>query len=188
VRYVATPRPPACSLERMTAAADVELYRYLITRLRDHAGIIVVDCGSGLLEPPVQAALEAADQIVLVTDNSVTTARQVVTAAGLLPEWVPVWLVANRMPRRGARVDLGRVATALPHLVDMTIVPVPGGGLPAEAVVTPSFRWPEAPAAWQQPVRELAARLASDWAGIGRHRSVQPYADGSLNSLSAADR
>jgi MinD-like ATPase involved in chromosome partitioning or flagellar assembly len=75
--------------ERMIAAADFALYQQLIARLRDYAGIVLVDCGTGLLDPPVRAALEAADQIVLVTDNSATTARQVVTAAGLLPPGRP---------------------------------------------------------------------------------------------------
>jgi MinD-like ATPase involved in chromosome partitioning or flagellar assembly len=163
LRYISTPRPPAGTAERMIAAADFELYRGLIARLRDYAGIVVVDCGTGLLDPPVQAALEAADQIVLVTDSAATTARQVVAAANLLPEGTPIWLVANKMPGEGARVDLARVVAAIPRLEGLTVVPVPKGGPPAETIVTPAFRWSAAPEGWQQPMRELAARLADEW-------------------------
>jgi MinD-like ATPase involved in chromosome partitioning or flagellar assembly len=148
----------------MIAAADFGLYQGLITRLRDYAGIILVDCGTGLLDPPVRAALEAADQILLVTDSSATTARQVVAAAGLLPARTPTWLVANKMPRKGSMLDLQQVVAAIPRLNGVTVVAVPAGGHLAENIVTPSFTWAEAPAVWQEPIRELAARLANNWA------------------------
>ena len=168
LRYVATPRPPECSTGRMIAAADYDLYLGLITRLRDYAGIILVDCGTGLLDPPVRAALSTADQIVLVTDGSATTARQVVAAADLLPDGTPTWLVANKMAARGSKVDLEQVAAAIPRLLGVTMVPCPRRGQLAESIVTPAFRWSEAPGVWQEPIREVAARLARDWP---RHRS-----------------
>ena len=163
LRYVATPRPPECSTGRMIAAADYDLYLGLITRLRDYAGIILVDCGTGLLDPPVRAALRAADQIVLVTDGSATTARQVVAAADLLPDGTPTWLVANKMAPRGSKVDLPQVAAAIPRLLGVTVIPCPRKGQLAESIVTPAFRWSEAPGVWQEPIREVAARLARDW-------------------------
>lgn len=162
LRFVPTPRPPAASKERMIEAADFGLYQRLIARLRDYEGIILVDCGTGLLDPPVRAALEAADQIVLVTDSSATTARQVVAAAGLLPEATPTWLVANKMPVRGSTLDLAQVVADIPRLNGVTVVPVPGGRL-AENVVTPGFTWAESPPSWREPIREIAARLANNW-------------------------
>jgi MinD-like ATPase involved in chromosome partitioning or flagellar assembly len=163
LRWIASPRPPTATKERMIEAADYDLYRGLLTRLRDYAGIILVDCGTGLLDPPVRAALEAADQILLITDSSATTARQVVAAAGLLPEGTPTWLVANQMPLKGSMLDLDQVIAAIPRLRGLAVVPTPPRGRPAESIVTPDFRWPEAPAGWQQPIRELAARLATNW-------------------------
>lgn len=175
LRFVPTPRPPtphpgeeareSCSIERMIAAADFDLYRAVIARLRDYEGVVLVDCGTGLLDPPVRAALEAADQIVLVTDSSASTARQVVAAATLLPAGAPTWLVANKMPERGSMLDLDQVIEAIPRLSGVTVVPVPSGQL-AENVVTPGFSWPEAPPPWREPVRELAARLANNWRSL----------------------
>jgi MinD-like ATPase involved in chromosome partitioning or flagellar assembly len=163
LRYIATPRPPECSKERMIDAADFDLYATLITRMRDYAGVILVDCGTGLLDPPVRAALAAADQIVLITDSSATTARQVVAATGLLPPSTPTWLVANKMPRKGSMLDLGQVVAALPLLEGVTVIPLPSGGKLAENIVTPQFTWSDAPPEWQEPIRELAARLAHAW-------------------------
>jgi MinD-like ATPase involved in chromosome partitioning or flagellar assembly len=163
LRFIPTPRPPAATKERMIAAADFALYRQLIARLRDYAGIVLVDCGTGLLDPPVRAALEAADQIVLVTDSSATTARQVVAAAGLLPPGTPTWLVANKMPQKGSMLDLDQVTAAMPYINGVTVIPMPSGGHLAENVVTPHFTWSTAPVAWREPVRELAARLANNW-------------------------
>lgn len=160
LRYLPT---PVGDLERMVSTADFALYRNLIARLRDYQGIIVVDCGTGLLDPPVRAALETADQIVLVTDSSADTAGLVVTAAHHLPTGTPTWLVANKMPERGAMVDLDRVAEAIPALRGVTVVPEKRL---TENVVTPAFDWAQAPAGWREPLREIGARLAAHWASL----------------------
>jgi len=148
---------------RMIATADVELYSGLLARLRDYEGIIVVDCGTGLLDPPVRAALEAADQVVLVTDSSADTAGLVVTAARYLREATPVFLAVNKMPAKGSMLDVDRVAEALPGLAGMTVVPEVRL---AENLITPAFDWSAAPGGWVEPLRELAARLAQGWAGL----------------------
>jgi len=154
------PPTPTGDLPRMVAAADFGLYRGLLARLRDYEGIILVDCGTGLLDPPVRAALETADQILLVTDSSADTAGLVVKAAQYLPQSTPTWLVANKMPARGAMVDLDRVAGAISQLKGVTVVPEQRL---TENIVTPRYDWAQAPAAWQEPFREIGARLASDW-------------------------
>ena len=148
---------------RMIATADVELYSGLLARLRDYEGIIVVDCGTGLLDPPVRAALDAADQVVLVTDSSADTAGLVVTAARYLRAATPVFLAVNKMPAKGSMLDVDRVAEALPGLAGMTVVPEVRL---AENLITPAFDWSTAPGGWVEPLRELAARLAQGWAGL----------------------
>ncbi|MBO0728275.1 MAG: hypothetical protein J2P57_03385, partial [Acidimicrobiaceae bacterium] len=150
---------PVGDLDRMVKAADFDLYRALLARLRDYQGIIVVDCGTGLLDPPVRAALETADQIVLVTDSAADTAGLVVAAAKHLPD-TPTWLVGNKMPARGATVDLDRVYAAIPQLKGVTVIPEQRL---TENIVTPSFNWADSPEQWKEPVRELAARLANNW-------------------------
>ncbi len=159
VRFVPS---PVGDLDRMVKAADVDLYRQLLARLRDYEGIIVVDCGTGLLDPPVRAALETADQIVLITDSAADTAGLVVAAANHLPR-TPTWLVANKMPSRGSTVDLRRVQAAIRQLRGVTIIPEQRL---TENIVTPQFSWDDAPPAWQEPVREIAARLANNWQSL----------------------
>lgn len=158
VRVLGSPGETAA----MLAAADHALYEGLLTWLRGFGGVIVADCGTGLLDPPTRAALEAADQIVLVTDSAADTARLVVEAGQHLAPGRPCWLVANKVPRRGARVDLEAVRSALPGLVGSVVVPAVDL---AENVLTPAFRWEAAPGEWRGPVRELAALLAGCWAG-----------------------
>jgi MinD-like ATPase involved in chromosome partitioning or flagellar assembly len=153
---------PVGDLERMVRAADFDLYRNLLARLRDYEGIILVDCGTGLLDPPVRAALGTADQIVLVTDSAADTAALVVTAAHHLPR-TSTWLVANKMPSKGATVDLGRVQVAIPQLRGVTVIPEQRL---TENIVTPQFSWDDAPDAWQEPIREIAARLANSWKAL----------------------
>ncbi|MCU4184341.1 hypothetical protein K6U06_08205 [Acidiferrimicrobium sp. IK] len=160
VRFVASPTGDP---DRMIAAADLGLYQDLIRRLQAYAGIILLDCGTGFLDPPVRAALGAATEIVLVTDSSADTARLVVGAAGYLPPATPVWLAANKMPRRGSRVDLDAVRAAL---AVRDVVVIPERPL-AENVVGPQFDWESAPPVWREPVRELLASLASAWPDLG---------------------
>jgi MinD-like ATPase involved in chromosome partitioning or flagellar assembly len=147
----------------MLAAADHGLYEGLLGWLRGFGGVIVADCGTGLLDPPTRAALEAADQIVLVTDSAADTARLVVEAGQHLASGRPCWLVANKVPGRGARVDLDAVRSALPGLAGCVVVSAVDL---AENVLTPAFRWEGAPGPWRGPVRELAARLTQSWAPV----------------------
>jgi len=160
VRVLGSPGETAA----MLAAADHGLYEGLFGWLRGFGGVIVADCGTGLLDPPTRAALEAADQIVLVTDSAADTARLVVEAGQHLASGRPCWLVANKVPCRGARVDLDAVRSALPGLAGSVVVPAVDL---AENVLTPAFRWEVAPGPWRGSVRELAARLAWNWASGG---------------------
>ena len=156
LRFLATPTDPP---SRMVQAASRELYAFLLGRLRDFEGLIIVDCGTGFLDPPAQAALQAADQVVLVTDTSAGTAQLVVSAAAQVPASTPIQLVANRMSR-GAKVDLDQVRAAVPNVGGLTIIPEVRL---TENVIVPSFDWTTAPPGFQLPVRELAARLALGW-------------------------
>ena len=146
----------------MLAAADHALYAGALDWLRSFGGVILADCGTGLLDPPTRAALEAADQVVLVTDSAADTARLVVEAGRPLPAGRPCWLVANKVPPRGARVDLGAVRSALPGLAGSVVLPAVDL---AENVLTPRFRWESAPRVWRAPLRELAASLSAGWGG-----------------------
>jgi len=160
LRFVPT---PAGDLHRMVAAADFELYRGLLARLRSYGGLVLVDCGTGLLDPPVRAAVETADQFVLVTDSAPDSAALVVAASERLPAGTPTWLVVNKMPARGSQLDLTKVRSAIARLEGLTVVPE---RRLAENVVNPDFSWRECPAQWREPLREAAARLAIGWRSL----------------------
>jgi len=156
LRVVGTP----ADAEAMLAAGDHALYAGALEWLRSFGGVILADCGTGLLDPPTRAALESADQVVLVTDSAADTARLVVEAGRQLPGGRPCWLVANKVPPRGGRVDLEAVRSALPGLAGSVVVPAVDL---AENVLTPRFRWESAPRVWRVPLRELAASLSAGW-------------------------
>jgi hypothetical protein len=56
------------------ARADRAMYARVIGNLQRLAGVLLIDCGTGLGQPGVQAAILASDQLVVVTDASVDTA------------------------------------------------------------------------------------------------------------------
>jgi hypothetical protein len=64
------------------------------------------------------------------------------------------------MPGKGSMVDLAAVMAALHGLRGLTVVPEQRL---AENVVTPAFDWSRGSGRWQEPIREIAARLANDW-------------------------
>jgi MinD-like ATPase involved in chromosome partitioning or flagellar assembly len=59
-----------------------EVYGEVIARLKDYAGVMLLDCGTGLHEPAAAAALAAADQVVGI-DHVIVVAAEAKAAAGL---------------------------------------------------------------------------------------------------------
>ena len=91
---------------------DERAYRTLFERLAHHVGTLVLDCGTGLDAPPARAALDCADQLVLVTDAEPDTASLVCEAAAWLkPTGLPVVLVVNKH-ERSSRLDIGALERA----------------------------------------------------------------------------
>ena len=139
---------------------DADGYERAIADQAASAEIVVVDCGPGFEDPAAQAALRVADQLVLVVAADDAAAGRVAAAGELLAdEGPPCVLAVNRVPRRGR--DVGGLERAMPGargLVALRDDPrqagqIVAGGLPA--------------AAWELPVRELAALLAADWPCLG---------------------
>jgi MinD-like ATPase involved in chromosome partitioning or flagellar assembly len=152
---------PAPTDPDRAAGLDENAYRTLFARLGDLVGTLVLDCGTGLGSPAARAALGCADQLVLVADGEPDTASLVAEAAARLEQHAPpLVLVANKLDR-SSRVDVG----ALEREVDFArgIVQLPNNRAGADQLRAGRFSWKQAPAAWQAPVRELAALLAADW-------------------------
>ena len=138
-----------------------DAYERVIHRLQELAGIVILDCGAGLTHPATRAALEAADQLVIVSDAEPLTASVVVEAARRLRDERSYTLVVNKLPRSGVRLDLAELAGELSPA--RGVIRVGNDPEAATRVADGSFRWETAPESWQLAFRELAAVLAADW-------------------------
>jgi MinD-like ATPase involved in chromosome partitioning or flagellar assembly len=160
--------PAPTEPERM-AALDEEAYRRVITRLKDFFSLILLDCGTGLQDPALAAAIAAADQVVLLTDAQPATASLVAESTELLHQWGrPITVVVNRMPAKGAKLDVGRLSRYLPAARGLVVVP--DDVVAATRLATGRFDWRDAPETWQFAVRRLATVLVSDWDRLGLTR------------------
>jgi MinD-like ATPase involved in chromosome partitioning or flagellar assembly len=157
---------PAPTDPQRMAALDEDAYRRVVTRLKDFFSLILLDCGTGLQDPASAAAIATADQVVLLTDAQPATASLVAQSADLLQQsGRPITVVVNRMPARGARLDLDRLSRYLPAARGLIVIPdqVPA----ATRLAGGSFDWRDAPDGWQVALRQLAVVLVADWQRLG---------------------
>jgi MinD-like ATPase involved in chromosome partitioning or flagellar assembly len=144
---------------------DSDAYARVVRRLQQMVGVIVLDTGTGLHEPAARAALATADQVVLVSDSEPSTASLVAEAAAHLGQGgLPIWLLLNKagVP---TELDLRAFGAAIPHA--RGLVEVGNEVAAARRVAAGRFTWADAPGSWRRSVRELAAALVADWAGLG---------------------
>jgi len=166
LRICPAPRDPAAM-----ASLDRDRYARLLRRLKDTVGILVLDCGTGLGQPGVQAAILASDQLVIVSDAEPSTLTHVAQAAGLLRHvGPPVIAVVNRARLKEEAAD--RAAALFPHASALLTISREAGD--ARALCAGEFSWEAAPRSWQLEIRELAATLASGWLefGVDARRAV----------------
>ena len=147
---------------------DETAYLTLFARLSELVGTLVLDCGTGLDDPPARAALASADQLVLVCDDEPDTAS-IVSEAG---EWLrriveptgaqqkSLVVVVNNL-RRSSRIDVAALERATGYAHGLAVIPRHERA--AARLHGSRFTWNHAPSGWRTPVRELAALLASDW-------------------------
>ena len=122
----------------------------------------MLDCGTGLDDPPARAALACADQLVLVCDDEPDTASIVSEAAEWLQRIAPDrWCWWSTTPRRSSRIDVAALERETQFAHGLAIIPRDERA--AVQLHGSRFSWNQAPAGWQTPVRELAALLAADW-------------------------
>jgi len=152
--------PSPTDFERMERLGH-DAYERVVHRLQELAGIVILDCGAGLTHPATRAALEAADQLVMVSDADPLTASVVVEAAQRLRDERSYTVVVNKLPRSGGRLDLVELAGELTPA--RGVIRIGAESEAAARVADGSFRWETAPEGWQLAFRELAAVLAADW-------------------------
>lgn len=144
---------------------DRSAYKRLIEHLQMRAGILLLDCGTGLHDPPAQAALMCADQLVLVTDAEPATATLVAEASKrLLRSGAPVTLVVNKLPRN-TRLDVEELGRVVNRVAAMCVIEL--NDVAATRVSAGEFSWEEgSPGPWGITVRELVASLVAGWAAL----------------------
>jgi MinD-like ATPase involved in chromosome partitioning or flagellar assembly len=157
--------PAPVEPERM-ATMDEDAYTQLITRLKEFVGIVVLDCGTGLQEPAARAAIKAADQLLLVTDEQPAAASLVAEAAPLLlRSGRPVTLAVNKMPRKGNMLNVDLLGRHIPEARGLVVIPRELEA--ASQLAVGRFDWRDAPASWQERCAELVVTLLSDWPRLG---------------------
>lgn len=145
---------------------DEDAYRKVIERLQDFAGVLLLDCGTGLQEPAAGAAIKSSEQLILVTDAQPAAASLVAEAGGLVAQTGrPIVLVVNKMPAKGSVLDLEKFARSLPEASGLVVIPEEPD--PAARLAAARFDWREAPPSWQIAIRELAVQVVSDWPALG---------------------
>jgi MinD-like ATPase involved in chromosome partitioning or flagellar assembly len=161
LRIVPSPRDPAAM-----ARADRAMYARVIGNLQRLAGVLVIDCGTGVGQPGVQAAILASDQLVVVTDASGATASLVVEAMRLLERTGrPITIVCNRLRRgRQGADDLLRLDALFPHASALVGIPDDDA---VEHAMRGEFDWSSAPQSLHQGTLELASVLALGWSELG---------------------
>jgi MinD-like ATPase involved in chromosome partitioning or flagellar assembly len=149
-RMVVLPAPVDTSL---VVAAEPAAWGRVIEHLRHLHHVVVIDCGAGLRREAVQAAIGAADQVVLVARAEASDRENVEPALALLRKLAkPVVVVRNESRRR----ERTRRSAAGIQRVTLTFEPASATQLKRRG-----FDWSEAPAAWNEGVRELAALLVA---------------------------
>ncbi|MEO7198147.1 MAG: MinD/ParA family protein, partial [Solirubrobacterales bacterium] len=161
LRVLPAPTDPA----RM-ARLDRLAYATVFKRLQTMVDGLILDCGTGLQEPRSQAAIEAADQIVLVSDAEPSTASLVAEAADLLKRSdLPFYLVVNKMPRSNGQLNLDALSRAVRDA--QTLVTLRARPLTASRVSSGEFSWDRPPDDWALALRELCAVMVADWPDLG---------------------
>jgi MinD-like ATPase involved in chromosome partitioning or flagellar assembly len=143
---------PASADQATARAAGVEAWRRLIEQLRHLHNNVIVDCGAVVQRGAGKAAFDGADQVVIVSRADARGIEKVgadVAASDSLRRAVVV--VANQAPRPQ------RARTSAAGVQQVTLVFDRAAAL---RLKTRGFSWDQAPASWQEGVRELAATLA----------------------------
>jgi MinD-like ATPase involved in chromosome partitioning or flagellar assembly len=157
---------PAPTDPREMAAVDRPMYTRALGTLQRLAGILLVDCGSGLGQPGVQASIVACDQIVLVTDATRPTTRLVAEATALLARsGRPITVICNRLPRgRAGDEALAQIDALFPEATGLIGIPEDDAAILA---LQGELDFGRASRTLHDAVLEAAALLTLGWPSLG---------------------
>ena len=142
---------PAPSDQHLKSSNEREGWATLIEHLRHLHHIVIVDCGAGFQRPVSQAALGAADVVVLVSRSAPGDLDQLRPAIdSIRAHGRTALVVANRAVHRA------RAIRSAGGVQQLTLADEPQ---PAQRLKTRGFSWTDAPDSWQEAIRELGAAL-----------------------------
>jgi MinD-like ATPase involved in chromosome partitioning or flagellar assembly len=154
-----------------------DAYAAVIGCLRRHVGIVVIDLGTDMLEGPTVAALKAAHQLIVVSDDDWIAGEQ--TAASFWDDVRAITraeytIIANDITGSHAAVARrlheqmtgAEGADSSPRSVTVVAHSTTGG----DKLQDRRVEWPDLPRQWRRAGRELAYRLAQDWPRLGLAR------------------
>jgi len=161
------PAPQNSNRRRQLSADD---YTAVIDCLRRRVGIIIIDLGTDMLEGPTVAALKAAHQLIVISNDDWIAGEQ--TAASF---WDDVratsaaeyTIVANDITgsHRAAAERLHGQLTQAPAADSSprSVTVVSHNTTAYNKLQDRTVEWADLPRQWQRSARELAYRLAQDW-------------------------
>ena len=143
---------PASADQAGARTADAAAWRRLIQHLRHLHNTVIIDCGAGVQRAACQAALDAADHAVLVYTPQAGDLERMASTINQVRGRGPTVVVVVNQARRRARMTHSAAGVQQ--------VTIAYEKAPALRLKTRGFSWRQAPASWQESVRELAAVLA----------------------------
>ena len=166
---------PQNSTRRRKLGEDA--YTTVITCLLRHVGIVVIDLGTDMLEGPTVAALKAARQLIVVSNDDWIAGEQ--TAASF---WDDVRAITHAEYTIVAN-DITGSHTAAARRLHRQLTAADGADSNPRSVTVVAHNttgynklhdrdveWPDLPRQWRRAARELAYRLAQDWPRLGLAR------------------
>lgn len=150
---------PAPAVPERMDALDRATYGRVVDRLRDVASFLLLDCGAGMRAPATRAALEAADQTVLVTDTDPATMKLVASAASHMSKSTYRVVLVNKVPAHG--FDHAGAAAMFPTA--RAVLEIPSDNRSAPRIAAGQFAWNTLTPRWRAAARQLAAVLSEAW-------------------------
>lgn len=152
------------------AVQNPDTARRALLTLRERLNALIIDCGPELFAPPTRTMLEVADQIVVVADiaNDDVRApdRVAQTVYDLIGLRKPMLVVANRWRSGDEPRRLHDLLHFLPEEADPFVALLDEERSGVQALRDGSFSLADAPMAWQDSARELAALAVQNWRRI----------------------
>ena len=150
------------------SAPSAEDYTAVIDVLRDHVGVVVIDCGSDLFSDATVTELESSDQAVLVSGTDPLAGLYSAQALHDIESFDrPVTIVVNRFPESGTRVDITRLVGIPEEVKFLAISILPESPEGANECRGRFVHVRDAPSCWTETARELALILAGRWRSKG---------------------